>query len=326
MSDSDSENEMDCALLIDLLDECEPEEGQARWADFSHDICAQSHPSANRMHAEKPPAAAASEAVGEGEEALGHEDMAVADIGDGHGALLHGANGIFMHEAGRIRLVAGSKEAPDQRLPCDLVVELCDGGVLLPLTRHALEELGGFELQSRLTFADPFLLRNYPLWSMAQEAVHRLEPCDASLPAWRGLVAQAWVAPVFLQQTTAAGLGLHAAAALPAWSFVGEYTGLVHEEDPSAKNMEDSYRIWYPAVAEVRQISVTARHGGSLMRFANHSVSHANMRIVILDGDDGWFHLLLVTCKEVSKGQQLLFNYGPQYWQGKDQPLSLGGV
>ena len=159
-------------------------------------------------------------------------------------------------------------------------------------------------------------------WPFLQ-AIPRLEPCEASFPAWRSLVSQAYVAPVFLQHTPGAGLGLHAAADLAAWSFVGEYTGILHEESPSASMMEDAYRIWYPGVTDLRPISVTAHDCGSLMRFANHSVEYANMRIVVLDGDDGWYHLLLVTCKEVTKGQQLLYNYGPQYWRGKEQPLSL---
>ena len=120
-------------------------------------------------------------------------EVSIADIGDGYGSLpcpnvyqvvlplslasaspsagarVHGAPGVYLHDAGRIRLLAGSEETSEQREPCDSVVELCKDGVRVPLCLESLQELGDFELQTRLIFADPFLMRNYPLWSLSQE-------------------------------------------------------------------------------------------------------------------------------------------------------------
>ena len=87
--------------------------------------------------------------------------------------------------------------------------------------------------------------------------------------------------------------------------------------------MRDSYRCWYPVLSELRPVSLTAKDRGSLMRFANHSSGENNMRFVVLDGDDGWYHVAFITCRSVSPQQQLLVDYGPQYWRGKERPLEL---
>ena len=121
-------------------------------------------------------------------------------------------------------------------------------------------------------------------------------------------------------------MGLHADRNLDFGILIGEYTGILREDGPGVSADElalDDYRYDYPAVAE-GQIVLTARHCGSLMRFANHSSTHANISFMILDGDDGWFHVVLVTTATVDKGEQLLVDYGPQYWHGRSfKPLEL---
>ena len=59
------------------------------------------------------------------------------------------------------------------------------------------------------------------------------------------------------------------------------------------------------------------------MRFANHSGDAANLRFVVLDGLDGWYHIILATVRAVPGGAQLLVDYGPQYWRGKEAPQDL---
>jgi len=248
--------------------------------------------------------------------------------GCGYGFRLLGSPGLYAIQLCAVRRLpevsgAAGTSAGTSGGPITMV----EGGQTCQLSVAELEERCDFEIESRLTFSDPFLMRNYSLWALPGEALQeRREGIGAALLAqWKDNVAAGVTARVYLEALEGAGLGLHAAEELPPLHYVGEYTGLLKVDGPSEDgDSSDGYRLCYPATpGEHGGVCLTAMHRGSLMRFINHSSKKANGRWVHIDGADGIYHVVFVTCRLIEKGEQLLVDYGPQYWRNRAVPLDL---
>jgi uncharacterized protein len=93
--------------------------------------------------------------------------------------------------------------------------------------------------------------------------------------------------------------------------LIGEYTGVVkciEECDP-----ENSYHFEYINTKSKGEWYVDAREYGNWTRFINHS-TFPNVD-VIMGVSRGVGHLLFVAWRSIEKGEQLLYNYGENYWK-----------
>ncbi|MBS0615356.1 MAG: SET domain-containing protein-lysine N-methyltransferase [Verrucomicrobia bacterium] len=117
------------------------------------------------------------------------------------------------------------------------------------------------------------------------------------------------------------GYGLFAEEDIPEGAYVGEYTGIVHRNDRRYFEPLNNYYFEYPVPDEIGRSFVINALQGNLTRFINHS-SAPNLRPVhVFYG--GYYHLIFLAKKEIKKGEQLCFDYGPSYWYIRDLPQSL---
>lgn len=111
------------------------------------------------------------------------------------------------------------------------------------------------------------------------------------------------------------GWGVFAAKQLPVNWCLGEYLGVVQMQDGG-----NVYTMEYP-YSKHRQMSIDATYFGNITRFVNHSDT-PNVEVTWSKDDKQVPHLKFVTNTPIGKDQQLLIDYGPNYWVSKS-PLKL---
>jgi uncharacterized protein len=111
------------------------------------------------------------------------------------------------------------------------------------------------------------------------------------------------------------GYGLFAHGELPAWAYVGVYTGLLRRRDLFAVHTND-YCFRYPVGASgLRPLLIDAEPIGNELRYANHS-DRPNMEGIGIP----WGPLVQVvlrTTRLVRSGEQLTYDYGADYWKAR---------
>ena len=113
------------------------------------------------------------------------------------------------------------------------------------------------------------------------------------------------------------GLGLFAHVDFPANFYIGEYTGEVRQLH-RLKPDHNGYCFHYPTKWwSWKYLMVDALRSGNELRFMNHS-DFPNLNPCCLV-DRGLLHLFFVTNREIKAGEELTFNYGPDYWQMRDK-------
>jgi uncharacterized protein len=117
------------------------------------------------------------------------------------------------------------------------------------------------------------------------------------------------------------GYGLFAAEKLKAGSFLGEYTGIVRRNDRRYFEPLNNYCYEYPVPDSIGRSHVIDATSGNLSRFINHSF-HPNLKPVHVFVD-GFFHLILLTIREIERGEQLSYNYGRSYWYIRSPPIEI---
>lgn len=112
------------------------------------------------------------------------------------------------------------------------------------------------------------------------------------------------------------GRGVFAKIDIPPGSIIGEYKGRLYEGEAAEV-------ISGPYVFLVKTKSCTyaidAKTNGTITRFINHgnpSWRQTNVRSYLVEDN----RVLLVTFKTIKKGQQLLYDYGREYWDSRRAP------
>jgi len=106
------------------------------------------------------------------------------------------------------------------------------------------------------------------------------------------------------------GYGVFAINDLPPFTFIGEYTGEVRKRKWADK--KNNYCFDY-SVGEKTPFLIDAEKSGNITRFINHSRSPNLEPISVISGDRT--HVILLTKQWIKKGEQLTYNYGPDYWK-----------
>ncbi len=117
------------------------------------------------------------------------------------------------------------------------------------------------------------------------------------------------------------GYGLFAEEEIPENSFVGEYTGIVRENNRRYLEPLNNYCYEYPIPDSIgRSFVIDATHG-NLTRFINHS-SQPNLKpgYAFLDG---FYHCIFTAVRSIAKGSQLAYNYGQTYWYLRTPPKDI---
>lgn len=109
------------------------------------------------------------------------------------------------------------------------------------------------------------------------------------------------------------GYGLFADEDLPSGAYIGEYCGFVRRLSRFHHD-ENSFCLHYPTIFwSFEYFVVDALNEGNELRFMNHS-SEPNVE-PFSAVDRRLLHQIFLTSKPVSKGEQLLFDYGSDFWR-----------
>ncbi|MCI5052272.1 MAG: SET domain-containing protein-lysine N-methyltransferase [Simkaniaceae bacterium] len=114
------------------------------------------------------------------------------------------------------------------------------------------------------------------------------------------------------------GHGLFANQEIPGLTYIGEYAGLVRKRKKALDRAND-YVFGYVAGPHETPFVIDARKQGNHTRFINHS-DEPNLlsRWVIIDGVS---HIIFFTKRNITKGEQLSYDYGPIYWNKRAHPV-----
>ncbi|SRR5581483_379396 len=114
------------------------------------------------------------------------------------------------------------------------------------------------------------------------------------------------------------GYGVWTNANIPARTFIGEYTGLVHKRKFWGR-WKNLYCFDY-TIGQRKSISmvIDCQNSGNHTRFINHSFC-PNLDLISVYCD-GLIHAILISNKSIVAGQQLLYDYGLDYWQKRKPP------
>jgi hypothetical protein len=113
------------------------------------------------------------------------------------------------------------------------------------------------------------------------------------------------------------GWGVFAEQDLKPMDYIGEYGGIVRRKKRSdAKN---AYCFQYSIISgDSTRYTIDALDQGGVVRFINHSANHNLMSE--LATHQNLSHIVLFVSRLIKKGEQLCYNYGPDYWKRRTPP------
>lgn len=116
------------------------------------------------------------------------------------------------------------------------------------------------------------------------------------------------------------GHGVFAQQDISAYSLVGEYTGTVRKRQ-SRRDRDNSYIFSYVNCGKHTPYIIDAEKNGNFTRFINHSEKPNLYSKWIMK--DSICHIVLIANQPISKGSQLTYDYGPQYWKHRPKPIII---
>lgn len=135
-------------------------------------------------------------------------------------------------------------------------------------------------------------------------------------PIYCEQIRQAHIADIYIQKVSDdVGFGVFASGDIIAGEMIGEYTGLARKKKNS--DCSNAYIFNYNSKSVI-----DASKRGNSMRFVNHSSLAPNakyLRVLV----DGIQHILIVAARDISAGEQILFDYGEDYWAVRSSPQEI---
>jgi hypothetical protein len=121
--------------------------------------------------------------------------------------------------------------------------------------------------------------------------------------------------------STKIGYGVFTDNPLPAGSFIGEYTGLLHKRR-LWRRWDNLYCFDY-TVGERKSTSlvIDCEEAGNHTRFLNHS-ARPNLELVSVY-DQATIRVILYAKTAIQAGTQLCYDYGQSYWENRRPPSEL---
>lgn len=116
------------------------------------------------------------------------------------------------------------------------------------------------------------------------------------------------------------GYGVFAKRDFSKLEFIAQYSGLVRKSRRSDRM--NAYCFEYLLANGVKTAyTVDAQDQGGIGRMINHS-ENPNLQSSLAT-IDFLNHIVLITSRPVKKGEQLCYDYGPDYWSHREKPIHL---
>ena len=134
-------------------------------------------------------------------------------------------------------------------------------------------------------------------------------------------VDTARTAPVSVEKIDAVvGFGVFAAQTIRAGEVIGEYTGILRKFRD--EDVDNHYLAQVPAYGRYTGFVIDGRDQGNVTRFINHSVRADNVSNEFVFHAKRW-HRILRADRAIQPGEQILWDYGEDYWRARESPLDL---
>ncbi len=116
------------------------------------------------------------------------------------------------------------------------------------------------------------------------------------------------------------GWGVFANRDFKKGEFVAEYTGKVRKR--KRQDAKNAYCFEYPLSSqEFTPFLIDAENEGGIARYINHSNQpNLNSSLATVEFLS---HIVLTTNRHISKGEQLCYDYGPDYWAKRNTPEKI---
>lgn len=188
-----------------------------------------------------------------------------------------------------------------------------------PCSLAKVEKLLQFSFLPRLQF------QNSRVEKRIRQLCHREEKRHSvsSLAKWLGQLHKQQlqipdIPPVAICWIDAfVGYGVFAREFIPAWSYIGEYTGILRRRQAFWLD-ENDYCFRYPVPHYAwRYFTIDSGRQGNITRFINHSDNPNLEAIGAFEG--GLFHIIIRAIKDILPGEELCYHYGPLYWKHRQK-------
>lgn len=116
------------------------------------------------------------------------------------------------------------------------------------------------------------------------------------------------------------GYGLFAGENIPQYAFIGEYTGVVRKRRAKTDKFND-YIFGYVVAINDTPFVIDAKERGNYTRFINHCDEPNLFSTWMIS--KGICHVILFAKQAIAKDAQLTYDYGPNFWKKRSDPLLL---
>jgi len=117
------------------------------------------------------------------------------------------------------------------------------------------------------------------------------------------------------------GYGVFAESDLKPNTFIGEYTGLLRKRE-KRRDQKNSYCFEYLIGETIdTPLTIDARDQGNHTRFINHA-NDANCDLILIFNYEV-MKIIIYTNRFVSKGEQITYDYGTDYWRKREDLQDL---
>jgi len=115
------------------------------------------------------------------------------------------------------------------------------------------------------------------------------------------------------------GYGVFAKQKLFKGAFIGEYLGLIRKYKPKI-HAKNSYCFEYVIGGDLEtSFTIDAQDQGNFTRFINHHPDGNCDPIFVFH--QGIMKMILITNRGISKGEEITYDYGPDYWGQREAPI-----
>jgi uncharacterized protein len=204
------------------------------------------------------------------------------------------------------------------------MIPVVKDGIGRLLTLPEFEALTGAAFINRLEFESDAVLEDIREKTRKLQLKGKL----SKEQLWLGSYYKKEIAAAFIPEVTVrwidgfVGWGVFAAKAFKKGEFIAEYFGKVRRRRRQDKY--NSYGFEYAIAPHVRtRYTIDAETQGGLARFVNHS-DHPNV-LSAPATVDSVSHVILIAGEPIQEGEQLCYDYGPDYWSRRSKPRNLQG-
>ncbi len=135
------------------------------------------------------------------------------------------------------------------------------------------------------------------------------------------LLKQKYEAPWYLKYISKkVGYGIYAAADIEKGQLIGEYAGIIYDEQTYKRVPRNANYCWnLPPPSRIKNAKyyyVDSIHYCNFTRFINHSYRPNVVPVHIFTSEGP--RMLYVAARDIEKDEQILVNYGQGYWRGRE--------